>query len=116
MASNANRDPLFHLQEFSVSGMEGLIVQAGDVFGVHFSEGASSGTVAQISSLGPLCCGLTPESLSVIYTAELYQEDLEGGISVSTASAGQQRAIALKPKYSPGESLLLVSHTSTSPF
>lgn len=82
-----------------------LLVQPGDMLGLHYSESATS-TVVQYTRKKadtPLCCGLEQEDIHVVRVTPKRHEQLTMGIEQLGSAASQRRAISFNVVLSTGE-------------
>ena len=77
---------------------ERIVVQAGDVYGIHYPSSTSSGIVSCDESGNALCCGVSPSDLSRVHNGGLFDSDLPVGrvLTISLHST-MTRLPALRP-------------------
>ena len=77
---------------------ERIVVQAGDIYGIHYPNSTAPGIVPYDESGNDLCCGVSLSDLSRVYNGGIYDSDLPVGrvLTISFHST-MARLPALRP-------------------
>ena len=79
---------------------ERILVQKGDVLGIHYPSQANGGVVAYYDDSKPSCCGMTDDDLSRIHNDASRDSDLPTGtvMTIQLYHSGKRKRLpALKP-------------------
>ena len=74
-----------------------ILAQPGDVYGIHYPNGATGGIVPYHSTGAPLCCGVSWGDLSRIHNKEIMDNQLPIGTRITTVIPTIRRLPALRP-------------------
>ena len=90
-----------------------ILVQKGDVLGVHYPKQANEGVVAYYDNTHPSCCGMTDDDLSFIHNDASRDSDvpIRTVMTIQRHYSGKRRLPALKPILSGKFTYIALSYT-----